>query len=145
MSMIKPIEVDWQQETGRLHIRYEHPDGRHTPAHTPTPVHRESVPARAVLDLDEDGRVLDADIKGLTPTVVRLLAPYSSSSVTENSGPGISLDADAAWLWLHLRKGPRDRQLRGDGHVLLGFRDGLLAEVTLTLHDAGGRTAEMRR
>ncbi|GHC55101.1 hypothetical protein [Streptomyces cinnamoneus] len=139
MSMIKPIEVDWQQETGRLHIRYEHPDGRHTR----TPAHRESVPARAVLDLDEDGRLLDADIKGLTPTVVRRLAPYSCSSVTENSGPGISLDADAAWLWLHLRKGPRDRQLRGDAHVLLDFRDGLLAEVTLTLHEARGRTAEM--
>ncbi|MEV5238664.1 hypothetical protein AB0K89_06070 [Streptomyces cinnamoneus] len=138
MSMIKPIEVDWQQETGRLHIRYEHSDGRHTPTH------RESVPVRAVLDLDGDGRVLDADVKGLTPTVVQRLALYSCSSVTENSGPGISLDADAAWLWLHLRKGPRDRQLRGDGHVLLDFRDGLLAEVTLTLHDAGSRTAEMR-
>ncbi|MEU4209498.1 hypothetical protein AB0F13_05730 [Streptomyces sp. NPDC026206] len=135
MSMIAPTQVDWRQETGRLHIRYEHTDGRH--------IHTERVQARAVLDLDDRGQVLDVDIKGLPRPVVQRLAPFAGSRVTENSGPGVSLDADAAWLWLHLRRGPRAEQLRGDAQVDLTFLEGALAEIALTLLPTQGHAAEM--
>lgn len=118
-----PAEVDWDAACRRLLVGYG--DAAHLPHHAVA-----ALPATVVLD--EHGCVIDVDIKALPDRVAHALATYAVSAGRPPKN-GIALDADAAWLWLHLADGVPARRLGGTAHVRIALDGTEIVEVELTM------------
>ncbi|MER5310705.1 hypothetical protein ABT034_23280 [Streptomyces sp. NPDC002773] len=116
--------TDW--DAARHHLLVDYGSGAHLPCHEEV-----AVPATVVLDVH--GSVIDVDIMALPERVADALSSYAVS-VRKPPKNGIALDADAAWLWLHLADGVPAQRLSGAAHVRIAFAGPDVVEVDLTLH-----------
>jgi len=111
------VSVDWRTDSGVLTLRL---------SRSLEVTWWTEVEAQVTVNLDDDDRVLDVDIIGLSPWLLERLTQYVARPRTPKSVSQVSLDWDAAWLWIHHLDGHRTRQKRAKVRVQFGMDAGYL-------------------
>jgi hypothetical protein len=117
------VSVDWRADSGALELRL---------SRSLEVTWWTELEARVIIDLDDD-RVLDVDIIDLPPWLLERLTQYVARPRTPKSGSPVSLDWDAAWLWIHHSDGHRARQKYAKALVRFDMDAGYLVAIFIEL------------